>query len=32
LDKPVVFDVGTGEKGNHLLAWMVFHKVESTPP
>jgi hypothetical protein len=32
LGKPEVFEVGTGEKGNHLLAWMVFHKVESTPP
>jgi hypothetical protein len=31
LGKPVVFEVGLPDvKGNHLLAWMVFHRV--TPP
>jgi hypothetical protein len=32
LDKPVVFEVGTSETGNRLLAWMVFHRGEKTTP
>jgi len=32
LDKPVVFEVGTAENGKRSLAWMVFRRVENTPP
>ncbi len=32
LDQPVVFDVGTGENGKRLLAWMVFHRREKATP
>ncbi|MGA2615986.1 MAG: protein kinase [Thermoguttaceae bacterium] len=28
LDQPVVIDVGKGDKGRRLLAWMVFHRVK----
>jgi signal peptidase I len=31
LNKPVVFELGTGENNPRLLAWMVFHRIESSP-
>jgi hypothetical protein len=31
LNKPVVFELGTGENNHRLLAWMVFHRIESSP-
>ena len=32
LDKPFVFDVGTGENGKRLLGWLVFHKWKNASP